>query len=70
MRKVPIDEVENVPNPLGVHSVRRPVSDGPGTEHFAMNYLELEPGESFSGGLPPTTTRRCSASSRGRRRSN
>jgi mannose-6-phosphate isomerase-like protein (cupin superfamily)/ribosomal protein S27AE len=51
MRKVAIDDVENVPNPLGVHSVRRPVSDALGTENFAMNYLELEPGESFSGGL-------------------
>jgi mannose-6-phosphate isomerase-like protein (cupin superfamily) len=51
MRKVAIDDVDNVPNPLGVHSVRRPVSDALGTEHFAMNYLELEPGESFSGGL-------------------
>jgi len=51
MRKVAIDEVDNVPSPLGVHSIRRPVSDALGTEHFAMNHLELEPGESFSGGL-------------------
>lgn len=51
MRKVAIEDVDNVPSPLGVHSVRRPVSDALGTEHFAMNHLELEPGESFSGGL-------------------
>jgi len=38
-------------NPMGVHSVRRPVSDALGTEHFAMNYFELQPGESFSGGM-------------------
>ena len=51
MRKVAIDEVDIELSPLGVHSVRRPVSDALGTEHFAMNYFELEPGESFSGGL-------------------
>ena len=51
MKRVEIDEVDNQVNPLGVHSVRRPVSRALGTEHFAMNYFELEPGESFSGGL-------------------
>lgn len=51
MRKVAIDEVDIENSPLGVHSVRRPVSDALGTEHFAMNYFELQPGESFSGGL-------------------
>ncbi len=51
MRKVTIDDVDIELNPLDVHSIRRPVSDALGTEHFAMNYFELEPGESFSGGL-------------------
>lgn len=51
MRKVTIDDVDNEVNPLGVHSVRRPVSNALGTDHFAMNYFELQPGESFSGGL-------------------
>lgn len=51
MRKVAIDDVDIELSPLGVHSVRRPVSDALGTDHFAMNYFELEPGESFSGGL-------------------
>lgn len=51
MRKVTIDDVDIEPNPLDVHSVRRPVSRALGTEHFAMNYFELKPGESFSGGL-------------------
>lgn len=51
MEKVAIDEVDIQRSPLGVHSVRRPVSTALGTEHFAMNYFELEPGESFSGGL-------------------
>jgi quercetin dioxygenase-like cupin family protein len=51
MEKVSIDEVEIEVNPMKVHSVRRPVSRALGTEHFAMNYFELEPGESFSGGI-------------------
>ncbi len=51
MEKVAIDDVSVVNNPLGVHSVRKPVSRNLGTEDFAMNYFELQPGESFSGGL-------------------
>jgi len=51
MKKVTVDEVDIRNNPLGVHSVRRPVSRALGTTDFAMNYFELEPGESFSGGL-------------------
>ena len=51
MEKVEINEVRNEVNPMEVHEVRRPVSDALGTDHFAMNYFELEPGESFSGGL-------------------
>ncbi len=51
MEKVRIDEVDDQLSPLGVHSVRKPVSDALGTTDFAMNYFELEPGDSFSGGL-------------------
>ncbi|WP_049996418.1 cupin domain-containing protein [Halococcus sediminicola] len=51
MEKVTIDDVPVVNNPLGVHSVRKPVSRDLGTTDFAMNYFELEPGDSFSGGL-------------------
>jgi mannose-6-phosphate isomerase-like protein (cupin superfamily) len=51
MEKVAIDEVDIEVSPLEVHSVRRPVSRALGTTDFAMNYFELEPGESFSGGL-------------------
>lgn len=51
MEKVSIDDVRNEVNPLQVHDVRRPVSDALGTESFAMNYFELAPGDSFSGGL-------------------
>ena len=51
MEKVSIDDVDDEPNPLGVHSVRRPIGRELGLTDFAMNYFELEPGESFSGGL-------------------
>lgn len=51
MEKVAVDDVRNEVNPLQVHDVRRPVSDALGTEHLALNYFELEPGDSFSGGL-------------------
>jgi uncharacterized cupin superfamily protein len=51
MRKVTIDEVDSELSPLGVHSERKPVSKALGTEDVAMNYLELEPGDSFSGSL-------------------
>ena len=51
MKRVAIDEVDNRVNPLQVHDVRRPVSRALGTEHVAMNYFELDPGDSFSGGV-------------------
>ncbi len=51
MEKVALDDVRIQNNPLGVHSVRKPVSDALGTADFAFNYFELEPGESFSGGM-------------------
>ncbi|ELZ01155.1 cupin [Natrialba chahannaoensis JCM 10990] len=35
---------------MGVHSVRRPISAALGFTDFAMNYFELKPGESVSGG--------------------
>jgi quercetin dioxygenase-like cupin family protein len=51
MDKVAIDDVRSEVNPMEVHDVRKPVSKVLGTEHFAMNYFELAPGDSFSGGL-------------------
>ncbi|WP_121744708.1 cupin domain-containing protein [Natronorubrum halophilum] len=50
MEKVAIDDVDIEVNPMNVHSVRRPVSRALGCTDFAMNYFELESGESFSGG--------------------
>lgn len=51
MEKVALDDVRIENNPLQVHSVRKPVSDALGTTDFAFNYFELQPGESFSGGM-------------------
>jgi len=51
MEKVAIENVETEINPMRVHSVRKPVSRALGTTDVAMNYFELEPGESFSGAL-------------------
>jgi len=51
MENVAIDEVDVEVNLLEVHDVRRPVSQALGAEHVAMNYFELAPGDSFSGGL-------------------
>jgi len=51
MRKVTVDDVENDPHEMGVNAVRRHVSDALGTEHIAVVYYELAPGEQLSGGL-------------------
>jgi quercetin dioxygenase-like cupin family protein len=51
METVAIEDVDVQVNPLQVHDVRKPVSQALGTEHVAMNYFELSPGDSFSGGL-------------------
>ncbi|WP_435197254.1 cupin domain-containing protein [Natronomonas sp. EA1] len=51
MKKIAIEDVRVENNPLGVHSVRKPVSKAIKTTDFAMNYFELKPGESFSGGI-------------------
>ena len=51
MEKVAIDDVDVQVNPMRVHSIRRPVGQALGLSDFAMNYFELEPGESFSGGF-------------------
>jgi len=51
MKHVAIDDVDTEVNPLQVHEIRKPVSRALGTTDFAMNYFELAPGDSFSGGL-------------------
>ena len=48
MQKVAIGEVDRVPSPA---SVRRPLADALGAEGMAVNYYELEPGESFAFGF-------------------
>lgn len=51
MEKIEVEEIENEPNPMGVHTVRKPISDALDAEEAAVVHYELEPGESFSGGL-------------------
>ena len=51
MERVAVDDVDVVTNPMGVHDIRKPVSRALGTDHVAMNYFELAPGDAFSGGL-------------------
>lgn len=51
MEKVTVDEIEHVEHPMGINSVRRPLSEALGTTDVGIVYYELEPGESFSGGL-------------------
>jgi uncharacterized cupin superfamily protein len=51
MQKVTVGDLGHVEHPMGVNSVRRPVSEGLGTTDFGLVYYELEPGEAFSGGL-------------------
>lgn len=46
-----IDDVETVPHFMGINSHRKPLSRAIEEMGFAMVYFELEPGESFSGGL-------------------
>lgn len=51
MEHVTLDEIDNVPNPLGIHTVRKPISGAVDADHVAVTFYELEPGEAFSGGL-------------------
>lgn len=51
MRRIAVEEVVNEPHEMGVNSVRRYLSDGLETDHLAVVYYELEPGEQLSGGL-------------------
>ena len=46
-----IEDVETVPHFMGINSHRKPLSRAIEEMGFAMVYFELEPGESFSGGL-------------------
>ena len=51
MDHVAIEDVEVENSPLDIHDVRRPVSRALGTDHVAMNYFELAPGDAFAGAL-------------------
>lgn len=47
MKKVRIDELDRY---MGPATIKRPVSRGLETEHMALNYYELEPGDAFGFG--------------------
>ncbi len=51
MKTTSLAEIVSEPNPLNVHEIRKPLSKVLGTTDVAINYFELETGESFSGGL-------------------
>ncbi|MFB6169712.1 MAG: cupin domain-containing protein [Haloarculaceae archaeon] len=51
MERTTLSEVENEPHPMGINSVRKPLSSVLGAADVAINYFELAPGEKFSGGL-------------------
>ena len=51
MERVSIDDVEAVPHWMGANSHRKPLSRQIEGMGFATTYLELDPGEAFSGGL-------------------
>lgn len=51
MQHVSLDELDRVPHFMGANTDRRPLSRAIDEMGFATTYLELEPGESFSGGL-------------------
>lgn len=47
MERVELDSVDNW---MGPASIKRPLGQALGAEHVAVNYYELEPGESFAFG--------------------
>lgn len=51
MQRHALADIENEPHPMGVNTVRKPLSKAFSLDQFASVYFELDPGESFSGGL-------------------
>ena len=51
MERVSIDDIETVPHWMGANTHRKPLSRHVEGMGFATTYLELEPGDAFSGGL-------------------
>jgi len=48
MDRVPIDDVEPEPDPVGVNDERRPVSEELGADAVDVTHYALNPGEAFS----------------------
>ena len=51
MKKIGVDELEDVPNPMGVNTVRHSITGAVGAESVAITRYVLAPGEAFSAGL-------------------
>jgi mannose-6-phosphate isomerase-like protein (cupin superfamily) len=51
MQRHALDRIENEPHPMGVNTVRKSLASAFSLDYFSSVYYELDPGESFSGGL-------------------
>lgn len=51
MERITVNEIEHVGHPADVNTVRHSISDTLDATDVTMIYYELEPGDSFSGGL-------------------
>ncbi len=51
MQRHALADIENEPHPMGINTVRKPLSAAFSLDHFSSVYYELDSGESFSGGL-------------------
>ena len=51
MKKVGLEEMPDVPNPMGVNTVRNSITGAVGAQEVAVTRYQLAPGEAFSAGL-------------------
>ncbi|MFO7927348.1 cupin [Natronomonas sp.] len=51
MERVPVDDVDPDPHPVGVNENRRDLTDAVDADHITVTRYELDPGESVSAGL-------------------
>lgn len=51
MQRHALESIENEPHPMGVNTVRKSLASAFSLDHFSSVYYELDPDESFSGGL-------------------
>lgn len=51
MEKSGLEEMDDIPNPMGVNTVRNSITGAVGAEEVAVTRYQLAPGEAFSAGL-------------------